>query len=91
MMETGREDTLSVCGINPADRVRLGSTNVLENLMKQLKSRTRVVGIFANEASCHRLIGALLVERHEQWPLCQRRYPCRPDETRAKPTPEPSS
>jgi putative transposase len=91
MMEAGFEDTLSVCTLNPADRLRLGSTNVLENLMKQLKSRTRVIGIFANEASCHRLIGALLVERHEQWQLCERRYLCRPEEMRSKPTTQPPS
>lgn len=76
-MLEGLEETLSVCGLMESDRVRLGSTNVLENLMKQLKARTRVVGIFANPASCHRLIGALLLERHEQWQLSERRYLCR--------------
>lgn len=78
MLEDGLEDTLSVCGLPAWDRTRLGSTNVLESLMKVLKARTRVVGIFANAASCHRLIGALLLERHEQWQVCQRPYLCRP-------------
>jgi transposase-like protein len=78
MLEEGLEDTLSVCPMNERDRNRLASTNVLESLMKVLKARTRVVGIFANPASCHRLIGALLLERHEQWQLCERPYFCRP-------------
>ena len=52
----------------PADhRRRLTSTNLLENLMKRLKKRTRVVGVFPNRASCDRLIGAQLLEVHEQW------------------------
>ena len=37
--------------------------------MKTLKQRTRVVGVFPNRASCERLIGALLLERHEKWQL----------------------
>jgi transposase-like protein len=78
MLEEGLEDTLSVCPMNERDRNRLASTNVLESLMNLLKARTRVVGIFANAASCHRLIGALLLERHEQWQLCERSYLCHP-------------
>ena len=37
--------------------------------MKTLKQRTRVVRVFPNRASCERLIGALLLERHEKWQL----------------------
>ena len=37
--------------------------------MKTLKQRTRVVGVFPKRASCERLIGALLLERHEKWQL----------------------
>ena len=42
--------------------------------MKTLKQRTRVVGVFPNRASCERLIGAILLERHEQWQLESRPY-----------------
>ena len=35
---------------------------------------TRVVGVFPNRASCERLIGALLLERHEKWQLETRPY-----------------
>ena len=48
-------------------RKRLASTNLLENLMRRLKKRTRVVGIFPNRAACDRLIGAQLMEVHESW------------------------
>ena len=47
---------------------------LLERLMKTLKQRTRVVGVFPNRASCERLIGAVLVEQHEKWQLEERPY-----------------
>lgn len=67
LLESGLEDTLTVLRFPEHHQRRLASTNLLENLMKQLKARTRVVGIFPNRASCERLTGALLLERHESW------------------------
>jgi putative transposase len=66
-LEAGLEDTLSVLALPEHQRSRLSSTNLLENIMKQLKRRTRVVGIFPNRASCDRLIGSQLLELHESW------------------------
>jgi len=40
---------------------------MLENLMKRLKKRSRVVGVFPNRSSCDRLLGAQLLEVHEKW------------------------
>jgi transposase-like protein len=67
VLRGGLEDCLAVLGVPEAHRARLTSTNMLENLMKRLKKRTRVVGVFPSRASCDRLIGALLMEVHEQW------------------------
>ncbi len=54
-------------------RVKLHSTNTLERLYKEVKRRANVVGIFPNEASILRLIGAVLMEQNEEWQL-QHRY-----------------
>jgi putative transposase len=70
MIRDGLESCLTVEAFASNHRRKLGSTNLLENLMKRLKKRTRVVGVFPNRSSCDRLIGAQLLEVHEEW-QCQ--------------------
>lgn len=67
MLENGLEDCLAVLNLPENHRRLLASTNLLENLMKRLKKRTVVVGVFPSRASCDRLIGAQLLEVHEDW------------------------
>jgi len=67
MMREGLGDCLTVLSFPSDHRKRLTSTNMLESLMKRLKKRTQAVGVFPNKASCDRLIGAQLIEVHEQW------------------------
>ena len=54
-------------------RTKLHSTNPLERLNKEIKRRADVVGIFPNEDSIRRLIGAVLLEANDDWQL-QHRY-----------------
>lgn len=72
MLRQGMEDCLTVLDWPEPHRRRLASTNLLENVMKRLKARTKVVGVFPNRASCDRLIGSLLLELHEQWQTQER-------------------
>lgn len=74
MLEEGLEDCLTVLDFPEQHRKRLSSTNLLENLMRRLKKRTKVVGIFPNRAACDRLIGAQLMEVHERWQTEGRAY-----------------
>ena len=74
MLRDGLEDCLTVLDFPEGHRRRLTSTNMLENLMKRLKARTKVVGVFCNRSSCDRLIGSLLLEVHEQWALEEKAY-----------------
>ena len=43
------------------------TTNPIERINQELKRRSTVVRIFPNEASCLRLMSALLLEVHEDW------------------------
>lgn len=74
MLRDGLEDCLTILDFPESHRRRLASTNMLENLMKRLKARTKVVGVFPNRNSCDRLIGSLLVEVHEQWSVESKAY-----------------
>lgn len=74
MFRDGFEDCLAVLGLPENHRRQLASTNLLENLMRRLKKRTAVVCVFPNRASCARLVGAQLLEVHEQWQAEPRAY-----------------
>lgn len=74
MLRNGLEDCLSVLNLPENHQRLLASTNLLENLMKRLKKRTAVVGVFPSRASCDRLIGAQLLEVHEDWSTQARPY-----------------
>ncbi len=74
MLRGGLEDCLTVLNFPKHHRKKLNSTNMMENLMKRLKKRSRVVGVFPNPSSCDRLLGAQLLEVHEKWATADRSY-----------------
>ena len=53
---------------------RIHSTNLLERLNKEIKRRTKVVGVFPDRPSVMRLVGTLLNEIDDDWRGAQRRY-----------------
>jgi len=67
------DDVLAYMSFPAQHRTKLHSTNPLERLNKEIKRRADVVGIFPNEDSIKRLIGAVLLEANDDWQL-QHRY-----------------
>jgi putative transposase len=72
-MDDSEHDVLAYMTFPAPRRTKLHSTNPLERLNKEVKRRADVVGIFPNEASITRLIGAVLFEQNDEW-LLQCRY-----------------
>ncbi|MEA5423982.1 transposase, partial [Synechococcus sp. CCY9202] len=73
LMNEAREDVLAFRHFPQPHWKKVWSTNLLERVNEEIKRRTRVVGIFPNDASITRLVGAVLLEQHEHWQLEGRR------------------
>ena len=73
LMDESEHEVLAYLAFPAQHRTKLHSTNPLERLNKEVKRRADVVGIFPNEASITRLIGAVLLEQNDEWQL-QHRY-----------------
>lgn len=66
-LETAIPEGLTVSAFPAAHRQRLRTVNGLERLNQEIRRRTRVVGVFPNEASCLRLVSALAMETSDEW------------------------
>lgn len=66
-METALPEGFTIFELPKAVRKRLRTSNMLENLNKQIRRRTRVVSIFPNKESCLRLISSILMEQSDDW------------------------
>jgi transposase-like protein len=68
-MEENIPEGLTVFGFAPEHWKKLRTSNLAERVNKEIKRRTKIVGIFPNCDSCLRLVTALLVEIDEEWAL----------------------
>jgi putative transposase len=72
LMDDAEESVLAFMGFPKEHWPQLSSTNSLERLNKEIKRRSRVVGIFPNNASIVRLVGTLLAEQTDEWQVTRR-------------------
>jgi transposase-like protein len=74
LLEQAEADILAYKNFPKEHWRRINSTNMLERLNKEVKRRTKVVGIFPDQPSVIRLVGTILKEIDEDWRGAQRRY-----------------
>jgi transposase-like protein len=74
LLEDAAEDVLAHMHFPREHGRQLHSTNTLERINKELKRRTRVVGIFPNRDSLVRMVATLLQEQDDEWQVADRRY-----------------
>ncbi|QOJ12088.1 MAG: transposase [Chthonomonadaceae bacterium] len=74
-MREAMEDVLAHRAHPPGLWPQLASTNGLERLNREVKRRADVVQIFPNESGVVRLVGAILMEQHDEWQVSRRQAP----------------
>lgn len=73
-LDEGFEDGFQYCTIEETNYSRLRNTNMLERVNSEIRRREKVVRIFPNKQSALRLIGAVLIDIHEEWESSSRQY-----------------
>src|SRR3954447_9822173 len=74
LMDEAKAEVLAFTTFPRAHWTKIWSTNPLERVNKEIKRRSRVVGIFPNSAAVIRLVGAILIDVHDEWIAGDRRY-----------------
>jgi putative transposase len=72
-LEQALPEGFTVFAFPTAHQRLVRTSNGIERLNREIRRRTRVVGIFPNEAACLRLVSALLMEKDDEW-LAARPY-----------------
>ncbi|WP_223557156.1 IS256 family transposase [Lysinibacillus sphaericus] len=69
ILENGFEDAIQYLQYPQKMHVLIHSTNALERLNQEVRRRERVIRIFPNNRSATRLIGAILMDKDEEYAL----------------------
>jgi putative transposase len=74
MLHDSKEDITAFADFPESHWPKITSTNPIERLNREVKTRTDVVGIFPNPTALLRLATCVLIEAHDEWQAADRRY-----------------
>lgn len=78
-LDEGFDDSMTIMILPEKIRKKVRTSNHIERLNRELKRRSRVIGIFPNTDSLNRLMGAVLMEQHDLMQNTRRRILFLPD------------
>ena len=67
ILEEGYEDSVQYYRFDKVDPKKISSTNTLERLNREIRRRSKVVGVFPSQEAFLRLITSYLIEYTEDW------------------------
>ena len=74
MLDAAEQDLTAFAAMPTEHWHKIWSNNPIERLNREIKRRADVVQIFPDKTSVARLIGAVLIDQHEQWQYGERHY-----------------
>ncbi len=74
MLRDAEPDLTSFAAFPAEHWKKIWSNNPTERVNTEIKRRAHVVQVFPNRDSVTRLVGAVLLEQHQEWQYGERRY-----------------
>ena len=74
ILDSGFEDSMVIMALPSKYRIALRTSNIIERENREIRRREKVIGIFPNTESVIRLIGAVLLDDHNDWSTAQRLF-----------------
>ena len=74
ILDQGFEDSMTIMYLPIKYRISLRTSNIIERENREIRKREKVIGIFPNINSAIRLLGAVLMDDHDDWSTRQRLF-----------------
>lgn len=74
ILDEGFEDSMTIMALPAKYRISLRTSNIVERENREIRRRENVIQIFPNAESALRLLGAVLLDDHNDWSRMQRLF-----------------